>query len=98
MSGFPFGRRCFQLRRFNPTYGTYAVWFATAPTGPGGNIELPNYFFKLHLERGIKTYRDSIDISLLWSEGYTHIAPVGYWSGKLSVIEIPIHRRNGMGL
>ena len=24
------------------------VWFPTAPTGPGENIALPNYFLKLH--------------------------------------------------
>ena len=28
-----FGRRCFQLRRFNPYYGAYAVRLETAPTG-----------------------------------------------------------------
>ena len=29
------------------------------------------------LERGIKTYRDSIDISLLWSEGIYTYRPAG---------------------
>ena len=27
------GRRCFQLRRFNPPNGVYAVRLKTAPTG-----------------------------------------------------------------
>ena len=29
-------------------HGPYAVRLQTAPTGPGGNIELPNYFLKPH--------------------------------------------------
>ena len=28
----------------------------TAPTGPGGNIELPNYFFQLHTDCGTKDH------------------------------------------
>ena len=30
--------------------GAAAVRFKTAPTGPGENIELPNYFLKLHTD------------------------------------------------
>ena len=30
--------------------GAYAVRRETAPTGPGENIELPNYFLKPHLD------------------------------------------------
>ena len=41
-----FGRRCFQLRRFNPrAYAvrleTLVTIYRTAPTGSGENIELP---------------------------------------------------------
>ena len=60
MSGLPFGRRCFQLRRFNPTYGTYAVRLETAPTGSGENIELPNYFLKPHTDCGPRDYFQEI--------------------------------------
>ena len=34
--------------------GLRSVRLETAPTGPGGNIELPNYFLKLHTDRGTK--------------------------------------------
>ncbi len=34
------GRRCFQLRRFNPPNGVYAVRLETAPTGRGAKVSL----------------------------------------------------------
>ena len=47
-----FGRRCFQLRRFNSHYGAYAVRLETAPTGvmaqifpvPAGEVRKPRQF------------------------------------------------------
>ena len=38
------GRRCFQLRRFNPPNGVYAVRLETAPTGERKCL----FIFRIH--------------------------------------------------